>query len=119
MIADAYVISIRVFDSTYRVNAIKSTRTYNPRSVYLKGREGARLVLEVMRDSDEQLKILPKNARSTHKTLKPALADSLPLFYKLQARGLVIEVSRDAAVAVKVIHYAYDWDYSRNVNYAH
>lgn len=55
--ADALGMSIKTFDPTCRVNAIKAVRTNSSRSVYFKTREGTRSVLNGMRDSGKPLTI--------------------------------------------------------------
>ena len=57
LVADALGVSIKTFDPTYRVNAIKAVKSRPQRSVYFKNREGTRSVLDVMRDSDKPLTI--------------------------------------------------------------
>lgn len=106
VLADALGMSIKTFDPTYRVNAIKSVRTNSGRSVYFKNREGTRSVLDVMRDSGKPLTI-EDIARACEKfALDPVTrsnrlkqtASVRTIVYKLQARGLVKEVSRDGGI---------------------
>ncbi len=106
VLADALGMSIKTFDPTYRVNAVKSVRTNSGRSVYFKNREGTRSVLDVLRDSGKPLTI-EEIARECEKFAQDPITRSNRLkqtasvrtiVYKLQARGLVKEVSRDGGI---------------------
>ncbi len=106
VIADALGMSIKAFDPTYRVNAIKAVRTNSIRSVYFKNREGTRSVLDVMRDSGKPLSIedIARECEQfaqdpiTRSNRLKQIASVRTIVYKLQARGLVKEVGRDGGV---------------------
>ena len=106
VVADALGMSIKIFDPTYRVNAIKAVRTNSPRSVYFKNREGTRSVLDVMRDFGEPLTIedIAKACERfsqepiTRSNRLKQIASIRTIVYKLQARSLVKEVSRGEGI---------------------
>ncbi len=106
VIADALGMSIKTFDPTYRVSAVKAVRTYKPRSVFFKNREGTRSVLDVLRDSGKPLSIEDIARECEQFSQEPItrsnrlkqIASVRTIVYKLQARGLVKEVSRGGGV---------------------
>ena len=108
VVADALGMSIKTFDPTYRVTAIKSVRTNSPRNKFFKHREGTRSVIDVMRESERPLTIedIAKACEKfsqepvTRSNRLKQVASVRTMVYKLQARNLVKEVSRRGGVQV-------------------
>ena len=111
VVADALGMSIKTFDPTYRVTAIKSVRTNSPRNKFFKHREGTRSVIDVMRESGRPLTIedIAKACEKfsqepvTRSNRLKQVASVRTMVYKLQARNLVKEVSRDGGMQVWVL----------------
>ena len=108
VVADALGMSIKTFDPTYRVNAIKAVRTNSIRNAFFKHREGTRSVIDVMRESGRPLTIedIAKACEKfsqepvTRSNRLKQVASVRTMVYKLQARNLVKEVSRRGGVQV-------------------
>jgi len=106
VVADALGMSIKTFDPTYRVNAIKAVKTRAPRNIFFKNREGTRSVMDVLRESGEPLTIedIAKACEKfsqepvTRSNRLKQVASVRTIVYKLQARNLVKEVSRGEGI---------------------
>ncbi len=111
VIADALGMSIKTFDPTYRINAIKSVQTKPARNVYFKTREGTRSVLDVMRELDKPCTIedIARECEQfaqdpiTRSNRLKQIASVRTIVYKLQARNLIKEMSRDGGVQMWVL----------------